>query len=103
MIATMRLSGIIVFLAIENSALYHRDESQKRNVLWKFIGDRLPWSKHRDTVKPFLKDQSTVSCSSWTELDITWKDVTYGLDILCLIVSYGSIMNINAVYFIYIS
>jgi len=102
MIATIIVSGIIVFLAIENSALYHRDESRKKNVLWKFIGARLPWSKHRDTIKPFLKDQSAVSCSSWRELDISWKDVAYGLDILCLIVSYGSIIIINAVYFIYI-
>ena len=103
MIATIIVSGIIVFLAIENSALYHRDESRKKNILWKFIGARLPWSKHRDTVTPFLKDQSTVSCSSWTELDISWKDVADGLDMLCLIVSYGSIIIITAVYFIYIS
>jgi hypothetical protein len=103
MIATIIVSGIIVFLAIENSALYHRDESRKKNILWKFIGARLPWSKHRDTVTPFLKDQSTVSCSSWTELDISWKDVADGLDMLCLIVSYGSIIIISAVYFIYIS
>lgn len=103
MIATIIVSGIIVFLAIENSALYHRDESRKKNILWKFIGARLPWSKHRDTVTSFLKDQSTVSCSSWTELDISWKDVADGLDMLCLIVSYGSIIIITAVYFIYIS
>lgn len=103
MIATIIVSGIIVFLAIENSALYHRDESRKKNILWKFIGARLPWSKHRDTITLLLKDQSTVSCSSWTELDISWKDVADGLDILCLIVSYGSIIIITAVYFIYIN
>jgi hypothetical protein len=39
-----------------------------------------------------LQDEKTESSSSWKEREVTWKDVTDGLDILCLIVSYVNVI-----------
>jgi len=61
------------------------------NTFWRFIGTRLPWSRHDSIVIP-LQDEKTESSSSWKEREVTWKDVTDGLDILCLIVSYVLIL-----------
>jgi hypothetical protein len=44
--------------------------------------------KNMDIVMP-LQDEKTGPSSSWKEREVTWKDVTDGLDILCLIVSYA--------------
>jgi hypothetical protein len=91
MMITITISSIIVFLNIMISTLYYRENNTQMNTFWRFIGTRLPWSRHDNIVMP-LQDEKTESSSSWKEREVTWKDVTDGLDILCLIVSYVLIL-----------
>jgi len=62
------------------TTLYHRENNTNMNTFWRFIGTRLPWSRRDYFVMP-LQDEKTGSSSSWKEREVTWKDVTDGLDI----------------------
>lgn len=91
MMITITISSIIVFMNIIISTLYYRENNTQMNTFWRFIGTRLPWSRHDNIAMP-LQDEKTGPSSSWKEREVTWKDVTDGLDILCLIVSYVLIL-----------
>lgn len=91
MMITIAISSIIVVMNIINTTLYHRENNPKMNTFWRFIVTRFSRSRQDNIVMP-LGDEKTESSSSWTEREVTWKDVTDGLDILCLIVSYVLIL-----------
>ena len=94
MMITITISSIIVFMNIIILTLYYRENNTQMNTFWRFIGTRLPWSRHDNIVMP-LQDEKPGPSSSWKEREVTWKDVTDGLDILCLFVSYVLILIIG--------
>lgn len=100
MIVTIVISGVIVVLAIYVSSLYYRDDKIKVNAFWKFIGLRLPWSKTHNKIgsETVSCEKPGIGCSA--DINVTWQDVSQGLDVLFLIVSYILICVLIGVYFI---
>jgi hypothetical protein len=66
MMITITISSIIVFMNIIISTLYYRENNTQMNTFWRFIGTRLPWSRHDNIVMP-LQDEKTGPSSSWKE------------------------------------
>ncbi|XP_063409782.1 neuronal acetylcholine receptor subunit alpha-3-like [Mytilus trossulus] len=100
MIVTIVISGVIVVLAIYVSSLYYRDNKRKINAVWKFIGLRLTRSKthNKITTETVSCEKPGIKCSP--DVNVTWQDVSHGLDVLLLIVSYILICVLIGVYFI---
>ncbi|VDI72629.1 Hypothetical predicted protein [Mytilus galloprovincialis] len=105
MIMTIVISGVIVVMSISISYLYYREDKKKMNAFWKLIGSRLPWTRKDNivTVVPITDEKPAICKTSTPHGNVNWKDVSYGLDILFLIVSYIIMLCLITVFFIIVS
>ena len=100
MIVTIVISGIIVVKIILITALYYKEDSGDMNNFWKFFGRRNKPSK----VMP-LRVHSNIDINDcpkskiFLEENTTWKDVSRGLDYVCVVIGYVVFISIIVIYF----
>ncbi|CAC5407064.1 unnamed protein product [Mytilus coruscus] len=100
MIMTTVIIGVIVVLAIYVSSLFYRDKNVKINAFWQFIALSLPWSKKQNKIAAeTISDEKPIK-DCFPAVNVTWKDVSHGFDVLLMIVSYVVIFVGIAVFFI---
>ncbi|XP_063408798.1 acetylcholine receptor subunit beta-type lev-1-like [Mytilus trossulus] len=105
MIMTIVISGVIVVMSIFITYLYYRADTKEMNAFWKLIGSRLPWTRKNNivTVVPITEEKHVICKTSPLPGYVSWKDVSYGLDILFLIVSYVTMLCLITTFHVIVS
>ena len=100
MITTIVVSGVIVVEVIFIASVYYRDENQEMKNVWKCFGR---WHREREImpvnqVDDGYKDKTEIKKCHMVE-NISWKDVSQGLDYWCLLFGYIVIILIIIILF----